>query len=441
MNRQKFLRSLYSSIGRSASRTAIPLGQDVLRLARQFVKGGLPAQVIVQVTTACEAECQQCAYGRRDSVKKTLSEEKVFEIIDAAAKNRFEVISFTGGEPFLLYRRLLRYIRRAGEAGIKFIRTGTNAGFLQRPYKRFGKSQAFLDAVSRIADDIASTPLRNVWISVDSADVPTHEANRNLKGVVSAISLSIPIFAERGVFPAMNLGINRLIDGPCPDWERDGRSNPDKLQPEQFEERYRNGFERYFRLCEELGFTIVGVCYPMGEQTGMYGAASETFTNYSPQELSLTFKSLDEVSARFRSRLRISSPSVALYLLKQGIANVPCSGGHDYFFISAEDGLAYPCGYLNQCLGEFSKLDFDRLRKEKRTCTKCHWECFFDPDQLLGTLRQLLAHPLAALPRFVSNPELRDRLIFDMKYFFACDFLNGRRPPNYEKLSRVARPS
>ena len=418
----------------------MPFGQDVLHLAKEFLKGGLPGQVIVQVTTACEAECQQCAYGRAGSAKKTLTEEKVLEIIDAAARNRFQVISFTGGEPFLLYRRLLRYIQRAGEAGIKFTRTGTNAGFLQRPFRKFGKTHAFLDAVSRIADDIAATPLRNLWISVDSADVPTHEANRNLKGVVGAISLSISIFAERNVYPAINLGINRLIDGPCPDWEKEGAADLNKFRPQDFEERYTNGFEKYFRLCEELGFTIVGVCYPMGEQTGMYGAASKTFTNYSPQELSLIFKALDEVSARFRSRLRISSPSTALYFLRRGEFSVPCSGGHDYFFISAEDGLAYPCGYLNQPLGEFVDLDFNRLRKEKRTCTKCHWECFYDPDQLLGTLRQLLAHPLTSLPGVLRNAELRDRLIFDMRYFLACDFLDGRLPPNYEKMARIAVP-
>ncbi len=436
MNRQRLFRYVHRVIRSPVVQATVPVGQDLARLAKQFVKGGLPGQVIVQVTTACEAECQQCAYGRRDAPKRTLPDEKVFEIIDAAGKNRFQAISFTGGEPFLLYRRLLEYIRRAGRAGIKFIRTGTNAGFLQRPYKRHGKSQAFSDTVSRIADDIASTPLRNLWISVDSADVETHEANRNLKGVINAISLSIPIFAERNVFPAMNLGINRMIDGPCPDWEKEGHGEPSTFRPEQFEERYRNGFVKYFRLCEELGFTIVGVCYPMGEQTGMYGAASATFTNYSAEELSLVFKVLDEVSSRFRPRLRISSPSTALYFLRRGEFNVPCSGGHDYFFVSAQDGLAYPCGYLSQSLGEFKDLDFARLRKEKRTCTKCHWECFFDPDQFIGTLRHLLAHPLTSLPAALRNPQLRSRLMFDMRYFLACDFLDGRRPPNKEKLSR-----
>lgn len=438
MSRHSIFNSRRDRGGSAALGAAAPLCRDLVRLAKDFLKGRMPGQLVAQVTTACEAECQQCAYGRRNSHKKTLREEKVLEIIDAAAMNAFQAISFTGGEPFLLYNRLLRYIRHARNAGIEFIRTGTNAGFLQRPYKRFGRSPAFLDAVSKVADDIASTPLRNLWISVDSADVATHEANRNLAGVISAISLSVPLFADREIFPAINLGINRLIDGPCPDWEKDGYIKPDEFRPDLFEERYRNGFEKYFRLCEELGFTIVGVCYPMGEKTGMYGAASETLTSYSPQELSLIFKALDDVSRRFRSRLRISSPSIALYFLKEGAAAVPCSGGHDYFFISAEDGLAYPCGYLSEPLGEFKNLDFNRLRREKRTCKKCHWECFFDLDQLLGSLRSLIAHPLTYFPRLLRDQELRERLFFDVKYFLACDFLDGRRPPNYKKLSRFA---
>jgi len=440
MNRQKLFRYMHSVIHSRVARATVPVAHDLLRLAREFIKGGLPGQVIVQVTTACEAACEQCAYGRPGAVKKTLPEQKVVEIIDTAAANGFQAISFTGGEPFLLYRRLLRYIQHAGKAGIKFIRTGTNAGFLQRPYKKLGDSPLFRDAVAKIADDIAATPLRNLWISVDSTDVETHERNRNLKGVIRAIALSLPIFAERNIFPAINLGINRLIDGPCPDWEIEGYHDPNKFNAQRFEQRYREGFERYFRLCEELGFTIVGVCYPMAEQTGMYGAASETLTSYSPQELALLFKALDEVTRQYRSRLRISSPSTALYYLTRGEFGVRCSGGHDYFFISAVDGLAYPCGYIDKPLGEFKNLDFHRLRKENRTCTKCHWECFYDPDQLVGTVRRLLAHPVSVMPKVVRNPELRDRLIFDMRYFLACDFLDGRRPPNYEKLARFSPP-
>lgn len=438
MDKKKIVRWVYRGLRSPMARKALPVGQDLLRLAREFVQGGLPGQVIVQVTTACEAACEQCAYGRPDAVKKTLPEQKVFEIIDAAAAHRFQAISFTGGEPFLLYRRLLRYIERAGKAGLKFIRTGTNAGFLQRPYKKLGDSPEFRDAVAKIADDIAATPLRNLWISVDSTDVETHERNRNLKGVIRAVALSLPILAERNIFPAINLGINRSIDGPCPDWESEGCRDPDKFDARRFERRYREGFERYFQLCEALGFTIVGVCYPMAEQTGMYGAASETLTSYSPQELSLLFKALDDVSRQYRSRLRISSPSTALYYLTRGESGVPCSGGHDYFFISAVDGLAYPCGYIDKPLGQFKDLDFEKLRKEKRTCTKCHWECFFDPDQLVGTVRQLLAHPVSVMPKVMRNPELRDRLIFDMRYFLACDFLDGRRPPNHERLARFS---
>ena len=435
MNKQKLFRYMHSVIHSRVARATVPVAQDLLRLGKEFLKGGLPGQVIVQVTTACEAACEQCAYGRPGAVKKTLPEQKVFEIIDTAAANHFQAISFTGGEPFLLYRRLLRYIEHAGKAGIKFIRTGTNAGFLQRPYTKFGDSPQFRDAVAKIADDIAATPLRNLWISVDSTDVETHEKNRGLNGVVRAIALSIPIFAERNIFPAINLGINRLIDGPGPEWESEGYRDPNKFDAERFEQRYNEGFDRYFHLCDELGFTIVGVCYPMSEQTGMYGAASETLTSYSPHELSLLFKALDEVTRQYRSRLRISSPSTALYYLRKGEFGVPCSGGHDYFFISAVDGLAYPCGYIDKPLGEFKDLDFDKLRKEKRTCTKCHWECFFDPDQLVGTVRNLLAHPVSVMPNVMRNPELRDRLIFDMRYFLACDFLDGRRPPKHEKLA------
>lgn len=41
-------------------------------------------------------------------------------------------------------------------------------------------------------------------------------------------------------------------------------------------------------------------------------------------------------------------------MLKQ----VRCRGGIDFFFVSAADGLAYPCGYRGrECLGDYADMD------------------------------------------------------------------------------------
>ena len=413
--------------------------KDIGNTVINMLKGIMPRQVVVQITTACNATCKQCSYGSQRCAPSTIPEEKVYEIIDKAAAAGFPIISFTGGEPFLIYDKLLRYLRYAGKAGLKYIRTGSNGVFLHAPYMKHGKSSAFHDAVSSTADELVSTPLRNLWISIDSADIETHEANRGLKGLVNAIALSVPVFEERGLYLAVNLGISRLIDGPCPGWEKDGFYDPDKFNARRFEERYRNGFRKFFRLAEELGFTIVGVCYPMAVEEGKYGATSDFLTNYLPQEQNLLFNVFEEESMRFRARLRITAPLLVCQFLKHNEHPIPCGGGRDYFFISAQDGCAYPCGYLTVCLGEFKDLDMDMMSRQARTCKKCNWQCFYDPDQIVGTIRETLFSPSKLLSWLSGKNELCNRLMFDVKYFMASGFYDGRKPPDYTRLAHLMR--
>ena len=81
-----------------------------------------------------------------------------------------KAISFTGGEPLLDVDHLIELIHRAGDAGIPFIRTGTN-GFVFRHPERAD----FNDRIARLADRLAATPLRNFWVSLDSADAAEHD--------------------------------------------------------------------------------------------------------------------------------------------------------------------------------------------------------------------------------------------------------------------------
>lgn len=64
-----------------------------------------------------------------------------------------------------------------------------------------------------LAERLSKTNLRNLWISIDSADASTHEQMRGLHGVIEGIKIALPIFHEYGIFPAANLGINRNMGG------------------------------------------------------------------------------------------------------------------------------------------------------------------------------------------------------------------------------------
>ena len=206
-------------------------------------------------------------------------------------------------------------------------------------------------------------------------------------------------------------------------------------------ERYRSGFEAFFQLLVDLGFSTVSICYPMDIVAGPFGAASSFLTNYRQWELPILYKALDEAIVIYRPQVRIVSPRSSLFLLRSlpsnGVSIRPCSGGHDFFFMSALDGLVYPCGYLNRPLGRFHDIDFDVLRKANRTCKLCHWECCFDPDQTLGRLN-FVREPASVLKYLLRNDEFSSLLREDIRYFFACDFFRGRKPANTAHLKRAS---
>lgn len=214
---------------------------------RLLFKGRLPGQLVVQYTDQCNAGCPQC--GMRVSnpfPRTTLEKHRVKKIIRAAAGKGVAALSFTGGEPFLHLDQLCQLSDYAGKCGISYIRTGTN-GFLFRN----SDNADFTDRMKKLAEQLAATPIRNIWVSIDSSDIATHEAMRGLPGVIRGIEKALPIFAEQGLYLSANLGINRNLAGASLD--RDGLDHAFFLE----------AFDRFYRFVHNLGFTIANVCYPM----------------------------------------------------------------------------------------------------------------------------------------------------------------------------------
>jgi molybdenum cofactor biosynthesis enzyme MoaA len=92
---------------------------------------------VVQITDRCNARCPQCGMRVTESfARSTLATDAIKRMIDAAACRGVQAISFTGGEPLLDLPRLVELIRYAGDAGIPYIRTGTNGFMLTNREKR-----------------------------------------------------------------------------------------------------------------------------------------------------------------------------------------------------------------------------------------------------------------------------------------------------------------
>ncbi|MFW5635758.1 MAG: radical SAM protein [Thermodesulfobacteriota bacterium] len=421
--------------------------QHFHQVAARLLRGRVPGQLVIQLTDHCNARCPQCGMRTTERFQRSrLCSDAVRGMIDAAAEKGVRALSLTGGEPMLFRKELMALIRYAGQAGIPFLRTGTN-GFFFTGADRPG----FEDRIETIAEALAETPIRNFWISLDSALPAIHESMRGFPGVVAGIEKALPIFHRHGIYPSVNLGINRNITEATRSAPPEGiQENPEEYTA-CFYDRYRNAFRAFYRFVIELGFTIVNSCYPMSVEpdadvdrlSPVYAASSEdAVVRYTPAEKALLFKAMFDTIPEFRSRIRIFSPRISLYALHRQYAGdetfspCPCRGGIDFFFIDARDGMTYPCGYRgHENMGDFRNLDLDRIENSSG-CLECDWECFRDPSELFGPLLQARSAPGSVLRKFSRDPEYRRLWFEDLKYYRACDLFDGRRPPDATRLAK-----
>lgn len=407
--------------------------------------GRLRGQLVVQFTDRCNANCPQCGMRVGNRFRRhTLASGEVRRIIYAAARKGFAAVSFTGGEPLIELDKLVSHLESAGQAGIPYLRTGTN-GF---PFAQHDKS-GYMDRIKRLADRLAATPLRNFWISLDSADPAVHEEMRGLSGVVKGIEKALPVFHERGLFPSANLGVNRNTGGygTIPD-RPSGPEDPAYL--DDFESAFYLALTAFYGRVESLGFTMVNTCYPMSIDDGavrrqaleaVYAATSQDdVVNFTRAEKARLFRALMRAVPEYRSRLRIFSPLVSLNALARDYetngppVSYPCRGGHEFWFVDAREGKTYPCGYRggDQC-GGFNHIN-GLQPQGKPACRSCDWECFRDPSELIGPLLEVFSDPLGLLKKIRRNPQHFRYWLEDLRYYRACGFFNGRRPPDYRKL-------
>ncbi len=409
---------------------------------KALFRGRVPGQVVIQYTTRCNAACSQCGMRTSNRFERaTLDPDQVKRALDAMAAQGVAAVSFTGGEPLLCLDEIAPLMLYAHEAGIPYVRTGTNGYIFRNP-----ESPDFEKRVRKVAETLADTPLQTFWISLDSADPKSHESNRGLSGVVEGIRKGLPIFREHGIYPAANLGINRLTGGPGlvpgPDEPFD--------QPRMYQS-FRQAFRKFYRFVEELGFVTVNACYPMSvdEEVGdgaVYAATSRAdMIRFRPEEKAAMFKALLDTIPEFRHRLRIFTPRSAVHvLMRQSVGldqgRFPCRGGLDFFFLGADDMNVYPCGYRGEeSLGKFWDLDL-RTRGREEECERCDWECFRDPSVLAKPLLEVLGNPLRLFTGLLSEPGFRRMWWQDLRYYRACDWFNARRAPDFGKLARLFGP-
>jgi MoaA/NifB/PqqE/SkfB family radical SAM enzyme len=410
-----------------------------LKQLAPLCRNHLPGQLIIQYTDMCNASCPQCGMRTTESFKRsTLDLDTAKKIIDRAASNGVTALSLTGGEPLLYIDKVAELIRYAGDAGISYTRTGTN-GFLFMNHNR----PDYQKRVSKIAETLARSGLYTFWISIDSCIPAIHERMRGLPGVIPGIEKALPIMHDHGIYPSANLGINRNIVH-----DSAGNGSPSIAHPSEFYESFREAFGRFYAFVIDMGFTIANACYPMSIGTdkdnglsAAYGATSDAhLVQFTNDEKPLLFKALFDTIPLFRSKIRIFSPRSSLYsLIRQYTVGeeycYPCRGGTDFFFVDAKEGAAYPCGYRgDERLGKYWEIDIKEL-DPSASCTRCDWECFRDPSELMGPVASLFSEPLTAIEKFIKDKSFARLWLNDISYFRACNFFDASKPPDYNKMA------
>ncbi|MBD3184480.1 radical SAM protein [Candidatus Poribacteria bacterium] len=374
-----------------------------------------------------------------DASRKTLSKDYIKRVIDYAVDNwNIQILSFTGGEPFLFLDDIVELINHASSRGVKYIRTGTNGfAFCYDP----AQHDKFEKRVYTIAEKLSQTNLRNLWISLDSSCPEVHEEMRGFPGLINGIEKAVPILQEYGIYPAANLGINRNIGG------RYGMDEINDFNEEKFYERYSKGFSDFCQRVINLGFTMANTCYPMSmdiDDVSYLATSKDRVVSFTREEKAVLFKALFDTLSEYRPKIRIFTPKTSLCALMKFYNNgskteYPCRGGIDFFYMDAETGHLYPCGYrVEDDLGEIWDIDLETLREQKPFCVKCDWECFRDPTELYEPLINLYHHPISALIKIFKNEKSR-LWLRDVLYFYSCDFFDGRKPPNYQKMRRFTK--
>jgi hypothetical protein len=324
------------------------------------------------------------------------------------------------------------------------VRTGTN-GFMLRHPERLGWQRR----VTGLAEQLADSGLRNLWISLDSASPEIHEQARGLPGVWRGIEAALPLFHERGLYPAANLGLNRRTGGF---WLHPPEADTPAAH-QAFEARARLALRAFFGRVIDMGFTMVNLCYPMSmaasgldDARAAYAATSNAqLVCFTPVEKALLFRALHRVIPEVRHRIRVFTPRCALRALIAQHAEgtppwYPCRGGVDFFFVEAGTGITYPCGFrAGEPLGRFWEVDL-RAHRAPPSCVACDWECFRDPSTLLGPLLDVGHDPSrllrAALGSDAATAEWRE----DLRYHRACNHFDGRTPPDQGRLAAFAPP-
>lgn len=298
----------------------------------------IPAIVDLSVTDYCNADCGFCGFARskmKQVPRRFVDADGVVRALPILKRRGVAHINFQGGEP-LLHPRIIEMVASARRIGMK-------PSLITNGWKLPEKAEA-----------LAAAGLQNLLVSIDSADLGTHEANRGLRNLRDRITRGIAPIKAKGVSVLASVTVSKLVDFAA---------LPDTLRG--------------------LGFDAVTFSYPrkeaLGSSSRVYDEQS-SLVDFSDEELVSALDALLEMKKRFP----VLNPAASVRDIQRHIMGKPerfaCVGGFKYFYVDWNLDI-WRCETWHEPLG--SVFDFDHIPDDRSPCTACIMSCYRDTSTLM----------------------------------------------------------
>lgn len=309
--------------------------RDMLRLVRQ----GGPSLCNIAITNSCNATCDFCNFANGKIPRQDLrwiDVQQLDNALDILHSRGIRYVSFFGGEP-LLHPHVTEMIAMSVAKGM-----GTSLitnGWLL-PSK---------------LDELASSGLRTIYISVDAASAAAHENNRGLKRLVERIRAGTARMAELGITPIAQVAMSKLIDD----------------------------YEALGQFLRDLGFEAVAFSYPQRMRLGSSSLAwsdSSNLVNFTDRELVSAFEAVDDLRRTFP----VNNPKASVADMKRHLLRKPerfvCYAGYKSFYMDWNFNI-WRCDAWQKPM--CSVWDFAKTPLIRDGCTACIADCYRDSSVML----------------------------------------------------------
>jgi MoaA/NifB/PqqE/SkfB family radical SAM enzyme len=298
----------------------------------------IPGVLDLSVTDYCNADCGFCGFAKskmRGKPRRFVDHVAFERALPILARRGIRYLNFQGGEP-LLHAKIVEMVAATREAGMKpgLITNGWN--------------------LAERADALADAGLHNLTVSIDSADMKAHEANRGLRGLGARIERGVARSKARGVPVMASVTVSRLVD-----------------------------FDALPAALQRLGFEAVTFSYPRKEpfrsSSLVYGGDSP-LVDFSNEEL---LSALDAI-LRLRKHFTVLNPATSIRDVQRHLRGEPerfaCVGGFKYFYMDWRLDI-WRCEAWRAPMG--SVFDLDRLPDDRSPCTDCIMSCYRNASALM----------------------------------------------------------